>query len=488
MSFFGQSLRTRIFFSMLFLILGASVIMGLVTISQFKNEAQHYHDERLDSKQRSINEHLAFVLRTTTYPVDTDKLHLIFKERIFEIKSIHKQNIYIYDLEGEPLISTNVSLLATEDAKVNPIEQDILYELKNSSDQHYIYKSKEQNQRFRSFYYYLSDDRSKPLGIVRLPYIEDDSVLKKDINAYMTKMGITYIFLLLLSILISYVLSRYITKSIKEVSDKIQQTRLDKINEKLEAAHLGKEISVLVDAYNDMIEELEYSAAQLAFAERETAWREMAKQVAHEVKNPLTPMRLSVQRFSMKFDPDKENIQEEVQEFSRGLIQQIDTITSVANAFSTYASMPEPSSEELDVIDAIKLALDVFDKSYIEFESTDDSLIAEVDKTHITRVITNLVKNSIQAIENNQIKDPKIKISLLKYDDFYCFLVADNGGGISEENQSLIFEPKFTTKSSGMGLGLGIVKTIIDSYSGEISLKNNEMKGATFELKFPLRK
>lgn len=485
MAFFQQSLRTRIFLSMILLILGASIIIALVTISQFKKESQEYHNERLDSKQSSIREHLGFILKTTTYPVETEMLPLIFKDKIYEIKTIHKQGVYIYDLEGNPLMSSHPSLFQRENTN-KKISDTILNSLENSSDSQYIYKFTERNQRFQSYYSYLTDASFKPLGIIRLPYIEDDSFLKKELHAYLTKMGITYLFLLGLSILLSYFLSKYITRSIKEISDKIQRTRFDKTNEKLYPKKVSKEIAVLVNAYNEMIDELESSATRLAVVERKTAWQEMAKQVAHEIKNPLTPMRLTVQRFSNRYDAENPNSEKEVKEFAESLIQQIDTMAAIATAFSSYADLPEASKEPIDMVETVRRGVELFDKAYIQFETTQPKLIAVLDKTQLTRVITNLVKNSIQAIENHTIEKPFIHVYLEKRDANIRLSVTDNGGGIAEENMDKIFEPKFTTKTSGMGLGLGMVKNIVETYDGKITLDNNEIGGVTFQLTFPI--
>lgn len=485
MAFFQQSLRTRIFLSMTLLILGASIIIGLVTISQFKKEAQEYHEERLNSKQRSIREHLGYILKTTTYPVETEKLPLIFKDKIFEIKTIHKQGVFIYDLEGKPLLSSNVSLFLSENRNKR-ISDTILTNLANSSERHYIYKFTERNQRFQSYYSYLTDASFKPLGIIRLPYIEDENFLKKELHAYLTKMGITYLFLMGVSIVLSYFLSKYITRSIKEISDKIQQTRFDKTNEKIYPKRVSREISILVNAYNEMIDELERSATQLAVVERETAWREMAKQVAHEIKNPLTPMRLTVQRFSSRYNPENPTSEKEIKEFSKSLVQQIDTMAAIATAFSTYADLPESSNKPLDVVEAVRRALELFDKDFIQFHSTEPKLIAILDKTQLTRVITNLVKNSLQAIEYNAVKTPLIQVALERTQDHVHLSIKDNGGGIEEKNMHKIFEPKFTTKTSGMGLGLGMVKNIVQAYGGDIYMENNELGGVTFKLSFPI--
>ena len=233
-----------------------------------------------------------------------------------------------------------------------------------------------------------------------------------------------------------------------------------------------------------MIDELEESAVQLATSEREQAWREMAKQVAHEIKNPLTPMRLSVQSFQRKFNPDDENIHQKVSEYSNTLIQQIDTMSSIASAFSNFAKMPAQQSEELDVVHVVKLALDIFNEPYIKYDFDNEEIIANFDRTQLIRVVTNLVKNGIQAIPENS-EDPMIEVKVYSEDDNVNISVEDNGTGITEENKPKVFEPKFTTKTSGMGLGLAMVKNIVETYNGTITFSSELGKGTIFTVSFP---
>src|SRR5690606_7931061 len=244
-----------------------------------------------------------------------------------------------------------------------------------------------------------------------------------------------------------------------------------------------EEIRALVTSYNSMIDQLEESAIKLAKSEREHAWREMAKQVAHEIKNPLTPMRLSVQSFQRKFDPADPTIIKKVEEYSKTLIQQIDTMSSIASAFSNFAKMPAQQSESLDVVSIVKMALDIFTEDYLVFSAEEEEIIAKFDRTQLIRVVTNLVKNAIQAIPET--KDPKIVVSVFSDAEQVNIIVSDNGIGISEENKQRIFEPKFTTKTSGMGLGLGMVKNIVETYNGNITFTSESGKGTTFKVTFP---
>lgn len=195
-------------------------------------------------------------------------------------------------------------------------------------------------------------------------------------------------------------------------------------------------------------------------------------------------MRLTVQSFQRKFNPEDENIHQKVNEYSNTLIEQIDTMSSIASAFSNFAKMPAQKSEILNVVHIVKLALDIFNEDYIEFNSESEEIIAKFDRTQLIRVVTNLVKNGIQAISEDS-ESPKIGVGVFIEDDYVNITIEDNGSGIAEDNKSKIFEPKFTTKSSGMGLGLAMVKNIVETYNGSITFTSQLGKGTIFKVTFP---
>ncbi len=485
MNFYKGSLRFRIFLAMILLVLGASILIAVVTIFQYSEETQDYHRERLIRKETAIRENIDYVIKNTTYPVETDKIPLIFKNKIYEIKDIHKLEVYLYDLEGKILISSKASFV--KDSTRNKISENVLNELKISANKHFIEKYKENGFEYQSSFTYITDSHFKPIAILNLPYLENDEFLNKELKEYLVRLTIAYLFMLIIAIILAYFLSKNITRSLNAISEKITETRLDKRNEKILTDVSSQEIAALVDAYNGMIDELESSAAQLATNEREAAWREMAKQVAHEIKNPLTPMRLTVQSFERKFDPNDPEIHTKMKEYSNSLIQQIDTMSSIASAFSTYAQMPAQQDETLNVVKITKLALDIFNEDFIYFFSENGKVIANFDRTQLIRVITNLVKNSIQAIHELQPEVPRIEVHVFSENNDAIITVMDNGLGVIEENKSKIFEPKFTTKSSGMGLGLAMVKKIVEAYEGDITFISTEGKGSTFKVRFPMK-
>ncbi|WMI68849.1 ATP-binding protein [Mangrovimonas sp. YM274] len=476
------SLRVRIFLAMILLVLIASILIVAVTVYQYNEEALDYHRDRLDRKEENIKSSIDFTIKETTYPVTTENIPKIFKDKIYEIAAIHKLQVNLYDLEGGLLKSSRQSI--SSDTIVKCIDAEVLNILANTAEHRFVTKYTKNGKIIQSSYTYITDQKFKPLGILNLPYMEDDKFMDKELNDFLERLAYAYLFMMLIAVALAYLLSKYITKSLKTISDKIHETRLEKRNKKIEIESSSEEILTLVNSYNTMIDQLEESAVKLATSEREQAWREMAKQVAHEIKNPLTPMRLSVQSFQRKFDPQDPDIFKKVNEYSKTLIQQIDTMSSIASAFSNFAKMPAQEKETLNVVKIVKLGLDIFSEDYIIFTSEKDEIMAKFDRTQLIRVITNLVKNGIQAIPDDQ-EEKKIVVAVLDDDCKVIITVADNGQGIAEANKQKIFEPKFTTKSSGMGLGLAMVKNIVETYDGSITFTSEKGKGTVFKVTFP---
>ncbi len=477
------SLRVRIFLSMIVVIIVSSVLLASISIIQFKNEAKEYHIERLERKENAVKEHINFVLSTTTYPLSTENLELIFKDKIHELAHIHNIEINIYDLHGKLLKSSKESF--SVDKISPPIPEYILKLVRSSVEKRYVDIKTINGIKNRSSFTQIKDDKFKPLGVLNLPYQEDDGFYEKELNSFLIRLGQVYSFMLIVAFALAYFLSSYITKSLKTISDKLNETSLNQKNEKIVLEASSKEINLLINGYNQMVDELERSAIKLAQSEREEAWREMAKQVAHEIKNPLTPMRLTVQSFQRRFNPEDVNIKQKMNDYSETLIQQIDTMSAVASAFSNFASMPAQQNETLNVVDVVELALDIFNENNIVFEREAPEIISKIDRTQLIRIITNLVKNAIQSIPEEQ-ENKAISVWVKKEKENVLIIVQDNGIGIKEEDINRIFEPKFTTKNSGMGLGLGIIKNIIENYKGTISFETEYGKGTRFTVSLPI--
>jgi len=480
--FKSVSLRIRIFFAMIILVLLASVLILGVTVYQYDEETKEYNIERFGRKEVAVKKRIELVLKREEFsPVTTDKLSSIFEKRIFEISSVHNLDISIYDLKGD-LLKTSV-IKSFNDTANYQISKKVFNDMESFQDNRAFYVNVVENISNETSYTYITDLQFKRIGVLQLEFSQDNTEQEQELQEFMYRLAYVYLLMFLIAIALAYFLSSYITRSIKTISDKIHKTRLHKRNEKIEFESGSTEIITLVNAYNSMIDELQESAVKLAKSEREQAWREMAKQVAHEVKNPLTPMRLTVQSFERRFDPADPKILEKVKEYSQTLIQQIDVMSSIATAFSDFAKMPTAKKEEINVVEVVKLALDIFNESYITYSFDNIELIANLDKTQLIRVITNLVTNAGQAVED--VENPKIEVKVISENHAVKITVTDNGKGIEEGVKDLIFEPKFTTKSSGMGLGLPMIKKIIEAYNGSINFTSDEGKGTVFTVILP---
>jgi len=480
---FGRnSLGSRIFFSLLSLVLITFALIAVVTYFQYKEQAEDYNKERLKRKEIQIRKSIDYVLQKTTYLQTTDKIPFIFKDEIFEIARIQGENLTLYDLEGQPLIS---SMNRIDKLNQDPIPPETLLILETSPEERYVEQVEQAVGEVKEqlSYSFITSSNFKPLAILQIRYEDSDSFIKKELRELIIRLTVVNLLMVIIAIVLAYFLARYITRTLKTIEENIKLTQLDKRNKKIENVELPDELLTLVNAYNGMIDELEGSAAQLAQSEREAAWREMAKQVAHEIKNPLTPMRLTVQSFERKFDPEDPEINQKIGEYSNTLIQQIDTMSSIASAFSNFADMPAQQSETLDVPKIVRLSLEIFTEHYIHFAQAEEEILAKFDRTQLIRVVTNLVKNAIQATKTT--KNPTIAVDVNIHEDQVQITVMDNGIGITEENKPKVFEPKFTTKTSGMGLGLAMVKNILETYNGSITFTSQEGQGTVFKVTFP---
>ncbi len=457
--------------------------MASISVIQFKNEARNYHQERLERKEDAVKEHINYILSNTTYPLTEKNLPLIFKDKIHELSDIHNVEINIYSLNGNLLKSSKASF--SVDSISPPIPKYIIKLVQSSIEKRYVDIKSVDGIKNRSSYTQIKDDKFKPLGILNLPYVDDDSFYENEIQEFLIRLSQVYFFMLIIAFALAYFLASYITQSLKTISDKINETSLNQKNEKIVIEANSREINSLIKAYNAMVDKLEESATMLAQSEREQAWREMAKQVAHEIKNPLTPMRLTVQSFERKFNPEDPDLKQKLNDYTKTLIQQIDTMTSVASAFSNFASMPAQQNETLNVVEVVEFSLDIFNEEYITFESKEEEIITIMDRTQLIRIITNLVKNAIQAIPEEQ-SEKSILVAVKREENNVNITVKDNGIGIELEYIEHIFEPKFTTKTSGMGLGLGIIKNIIENYKGTITFETEYGKGTTFKVSLPI--
>ena len=472
------SLRARIFLAMTLIVVATFVLISVITIPQFKTQSDKYHSKRLERKEAQIQRSIAYFSKEAGEKINTEEFDLILAEKIYEVSDVLSVKFSIYDIDGKLINST------LPKKEINTINSDLLNRILNLNDSKIIEITQMDDIQYRSSYSLIIDDNFNPLWILNLPYFDDDNLNSYELESFLIILGEVYFFLFILSIIISYFVSQYMTQAVSQIALKMKQTRLDKRNSKIKIKARSKEVKSLVESYNNMVEMLDKNVKELSKSNKEQAWRQMAKQVAHEIKNPLTPMKLSVQSFERNFDEKEDKNEEKVQEFTQTIIQQIDTMSSIASAFSNFSEMPIQQGDKTNIVKAIKLALEIFKDENITFKSDFDKIIINIDKPQIVRIMTNLIKNSIQACQN--VSSSKISVTLKQKENVVEIRVKDNGQGIPKEIRPNIFEPNFTTKSSGMGLGLGMVKNLVNSYDGKIDFETKIQKGTTFKITFPL--
>ncbi|MBQ5688620.1 MAG: GHKL domain-containing protein, partial [Bacteroidales bacterium] len=337
--------------------------------------------------------------------------------------------------------------------------------------------------KYNSSYFALRDKEGNTQAIINIPYFDNN--IKSKIN--MSNFVITYLNIILVlmgaSALVVIIVTRNTIKPLEIIQDKMQKISLTGKNEEIEW-NSKDEIGDLIKIYNKLIKELEISANKLMRSERETAWREMARQVAHEIKNPLTPMKLNIQFLQMAWDEKNPDIDRKLRETTNTLLEQIDILSNIATAFSNYAKLPQKSIETLNIKELIINTINLYDNhqnirfAFVEKNGSD--YIINSDKNNLSIVFGNIIKNAIQAIGKKE--DGNITIKIKDSVEFYNVEISDNGCGIREEEKKKIFMPNFTTKSSGMGVGLSIVYDILETLGGSISFESEVGKGSIFSI------
>lgn len=338
---------------------------------------------------------------------------------------------------------------------------------------------------YESAYTPMTDTEGNTLAYLNTPYFSSTTDLHKEILNFV----LTYIniILILLGIALVFVLSitKKLTQPLSLIQNKLGDLKIDQKNEPIEWK--GKdEIGALVKQYNQLIVELEKSAAELKRTAAESAWRGVARQVAHEIKNSLTPMRLSVQLLQRNIDNGKAT-PEQIQRTTNTLIEQIDALSDIASSFSRYAKLPENRPEPFDLAELVGNVVNLYDNaenvtfSYVYDKTKDHTYNG--DKTNLNSAVGNLVKNALQAIGTKP--NGQIEVTLQSTEILFVISVKDNGKGIKEEDKDRIFLPNFTTKSGGSGVGLSLTYNIVQAAKGTISFESEESKGTEFVIKLP---
>ena len=399
------SLRARIFIALIFLVMVASLLIAGVTIVQYSEQSNTYHEQRLERKENQLKKRLKYLLESTPLDVESANIATVFQPNLKETADVLNINFRLYSLSGDLLCSSQLM----ESTPSQSLSAAILARLQPNTGDRLIDVSTTDGVTTRSSFSYIYDLNEQPLAIVNVPYFDDDSLSSMELNAFLIRLVQVYVIMLIIAIVLAFFVSSYITRHLETISIKLNQTKLSKTNSKIELTKASREISALVSAYNHMVDELEASAVKLAKSQREVAWREMAKQVAHEIKNPLTPVRLSIQHFEQQVAKGSSEWNEKVHEFSQSLIQQIDTMSAIASTFSQFATMPAGQSERINVKEVVGRALELYADAPISFQADVDAY-AHFDATQLVRIINNLINNAIQACE--EVKQPQIRVTI----------------------------------------------------------------------------
>ncbi len=338
---------------------------------------------------------------------------------------------------------------------------------------------------FHSSYRPLLNDRGHVLAYLAVPYFARQSELDDERTAGYVAIVNLFVILFVLSVIAAAVIASWTTRPLHQLRLGLERIQLGTHNEPI--AYRGQdELGDLVRVYNRKVDELRVSAEKLARGERESAWREMAKQVAHEIKNPLTPMKLSIQHFERTWTPDAPDAKARMERFSAGLVEQIDALSRIANEFSHFAQMPPAHPHRLDLHDVARSAVALFasEPNADVVLHGDAGLMVIADREHVLRIFTNLIKNAMQAVPEG--RRAQVDVLLRSEGNNALAEVRDNGSGITEEVRDRIFTPNFTTKSSGMGLGLAMVKRMAEQAGGRVWFESRGEAGTSFFVELPL--
>jgi signal transduction histidine kinase len=482
--FAEMNFSNRLQLYMISLILSAFIITGYVTYRYINSLYGTKNIQNLQEKTHSVLSEMQqrMVQQGPLTPELGNDLYFLLNK----YSLIFFTDINLYDLHGNLMASSRPQIFE-EGLLSTKMDNPAYYALNSNRKSSFIQQEKIGNYSFLSAYMPMRNGQDELIGYLNLPYFAKQGEIRMEIATFFVAFLNIYVMLIVLAVIIALFIANYIAQPLRLIREKLSRVKLGKSNEKLGWIRKD-EIGLLVEEYNNMIDKLAQSADQLAQSERESAWREMARQVAHEIKNPLTPMKLSVQLLQRAWDENEPDWDRRLRRFSVSLTEQIDTLSAIASEFSDFAQMPQSRLESLKLEEIIQNAIDLFHNQEIfdaKFIMADPPpFIVRADRKQLHRVFSNLFRNSIQAFPPGE--KGIITITLHKSHHSIRLEFRDNGHGIPQEQQERIFSPNFTTKSGGMGLGLSMVKSILQECGAEISFHSEEGIGTTFTLVFPL--
>jgi signal transduction histidine kinase len=482
----SNDLRFRIQGSIISVVLISHLFVATGTIYYNIQEYRSRHQTDLQEKIKSISEEIKNRL-VYVNTINPELQQWLFSE-LNKLSNVFRTDINIYDVNGE-LLATSRPEIFDKGITSDRINSKAYYELSERFQLKYFQPEKIGTLSYLSAYEPIINNRGDYLGYLNLPYFTREDDLKQGISTFIVAFINLYLILFLASVIIAVFLSNKITQPLSLIREKLRGIQLGKKNEHINY-QAEDEIGALVREYNHKVDDLMESAELLARSERESAWREMAKQIAHEIKNPLTPMKLNIQYLQRAKEEGKEHYDDFFKRVTKNLIEQIDTLSGIATEFSNFAQIPKAKNEVFNLIDVLQNVCSLFEPNQnlnLTLEMNHHSqIMVFIDKEQFSRAFLNLVKNGIQAIPPDQ--KGEILITLHTSKSTARIQISDNGTGISQKAQENLFQPNFTTKTSGMGLGLSIVKNIVDNFGGKIWYTTEINKGTTFFVEIPLYK
>ena len=478
------SFKRRIQLSIVLILFISLILIGGGTIVYIISNSNQKNLKNISEKIHSLLIETSYILGKDAFldPAKADDVSYALTRQ----SNVFFSDINIYDPAGF-LYASSRSKIFEEGLVSKKINPEAYYQLAVRKSSEFIHEEDIGKLNYLSAYVPLRNNENQVIGYLNLPYFARQNELRKEIATFVVAIVNIYVFLIVLVVIAAIFLSNTVTAPLALIREKLGNIRLGKKNEVLEWRG-SDEIADLVEEYNRMVSELADSADKLARSERESAWREMAKQVAHEIKNPLTPMKLSTQMLKRAWEDQAPGFEERLDRYTRNLIEQIDTLSNIATEFSNFAKMPKMRAERVDLSALLDSAVEFHQGengvSILLTNTTNHACLVHTDKEQMLRVFNNLIRNSIQAIPED--RQGEIKIDLIQEGDFYIVCLKDNGSGIPDDLKERIFSPSFTTKNAGMGLGLALVKNIVESSKGEVWFESEENQGAAFFVKLPV--
>ncbi len=471
-----SSLRVRIQLTIILLIVFSFLIIGIVTAYYFKNVLETNSVNTQREEVRSIISDI----RASVEGAENNQLAAVaIQSRVDELSHVHNKKMVFFGANGNALRSSLVY------PKISRIPYSILQNFETDIDGVGSTRAYLDNDDFAMDFipvYYKNKSPYGYLGLTYKPINNSNTSIRNFISTILN----VYIFLFLIAGALAIAIGNSITQPLSILSGKLKEFKFGKTNQRLEW-NTKDEIGNLINEYNLLTQKLSESATMLARTERDLAWREMAKQVAHEIKNPLTPMKLSIQYLEHAVKSDPENSQRLIKRISATLIEQINNLNQIADEFSNFAKMPKATNEKIVINEVVEAIHDLFRKREdIKFTMSEpiNDMYVFADRNHLVRILNNIVKNAIQAIPTD--KKGIIEMAVYQENDMAIVSVKDNGTGISDQMKDKVFTPNFTTKSSGTGLGLAISANMIDSFNGRIYFETEYGSGTTFFIEVPL--